>query len=298
MKLQLQGRRNWRNKGSKRKERRKWKGGGRKEGRTGIREGEKEGKNNVTGDELFKHCLIWRLQNSRREAVTPCFSDLNNTLFSPRWETGFSRPNFLQVCRSLSLRITKFVKIPLPPGLLHHDNRHCPPRPAPPLQEPIACVSPGKKGTDKAICCHPVHFPCEQQPRSRTSAEGLWGFAPAGPMLQVHLPRQLQSWAAPACSLFRGCHQQLALSMSCCPFPLFVSGSSVLTHGGLKNRPGQQPQYQKVQRVDRSWPLSAVPHCVLGSLVARNSVPTPFQSWLRNFCTEKKTIACHSLGTL
>lgn len=27
----------------------------------------------------------------------------------------------------LSLRITKFIKIPLPPGLLNHDNRHRPP---------------------------------------------------------------------------------------------------------------------------------------------------------------------------
>lgn len=52
IKLQLQGRKKWRVEDGRRKERRRREGG------------EKEGKDNVTGDEVFKRYLIWRLQTA------------------------------------------------------------------------------------------------------------------------------------------------------------------------------------------------------------------------------------------
>lgn len=162
----------------------------RKEGRRNRKERGWEGrKNNVNGDEFLKHYTIWWLQNSKRGAIIPCFSDPKNATLSTWWKTGFSRSNLLQVSCFLSWVVTKFIKISLPSGLPNHDDwYHHPSSLLFTSAEAHFFYAPQKRTFTRQSVVIPSIFLCDPRPQSSTSSEGLFeGFTPTEPTPHVHL---------------------------------------------------------------------------------------------------------------
>lgn len=164
-------------------------GEGREEGKKGRKEGGRK-HNNVDDDELIKQCMIWWLQNSKRKAIIPCFSCLKIALFSTWWKIGFPRSNLLQACRFLSLRITKFIKIPEPPGRLNRDNWYHHPSPLllTTTEAHFFCTPQESITFTRQSVVIPSIVLCELRPQSSISSGDLSeGFTPAKCRLHVCL---------------------------------------------------------------------------------------------------------------
>lgn len=153
---------------------------------------------------------------------------------------------YLGLC-FLSLRVTKFTKIPLPPGLLNHDNWHHPP-PHPSLlpQKPFLLCPPGKNNFYKAICCNPVNFPLWAE---ATHQYLLWGSLKDIPLQNTDsmMPRAeaAKPRAAFVSALF-GSHYQYVCKIQ---FPWFVPLNFLAWFICVWKMSGAT-KYQKVKVVD------------------------------------------------
>ena len=123
----------------------------------------------LSGDESFKHYVIWWLQIVER-SDNSCFSGPKNALFSTWW-TGFSRSNLLQACRFLSWRITKFIKISSLPGRLNHDNwyLHLSPLLPASTKAHFFCAPQDRITFTRQSVVSPSIFLCEWRPESSAS---------------------------------------------------------------------------------------------------------------------------------
>lgn len=203
-------------------------------------------------------------------------------------------PIYLGLC-FLSLRVTKFIKIPLPPGLLGHENRHHPSSPFSTSTEAISFVPPpGKNNFYKAICCNPVNFPLEQRRHTSTSSEGPWRTYPCRTRIPWCLEPRLQNLGLllfPFCS---GVITNMCARFSFPDLSLWI----FLLDSFASEKWVQQPNTKRSKWLMGSCIISIVPCAAWGSLNVRGNSCQTMSKFAQTLLDLKTIPAFLSLVTI